>query len=93
MKFRKKPVIIEAIQWTGKNYNEIRQFTGLKLGRDLKLFPGGSFSDPLIIPTLEGNHRAEINDWIIREVKDKYYVCKPDIFEMTYEPVEEMPKV
>ena len=42
----------------------------------------------ITIPTLEGNHRADEGDWIITGVKGKVYPCKPDIFEMTYEPVE-----
>jgi len=42
--------------------------------------------DKVIIPTLEGDHLANIHDWIIKGVKGEFYPCKPDIFEMTYEP-------
>ncbi len=77
MKFRKKPVIIEAIQWTGQNCLEIQQFCGVT-----------PFTmDSFIIPTLEGNHTANIWDWIIKGVKGEFYPCKPDIFEQTYEKV------
>lgn len=40
------------------------------------------------IPTLEGTHRASLGDWIIKGVKGEFYPCKPDIFALTYEPVE-----
>lgn len=76
-KFRKKPVIIEAIQWTGNNLEEIKDFIGY-YEYDKK---------NLIIHTLEGKMIAQVNDWIIRGVQGEYYPCKPDIFEKTYEPV------
>lgn len=86
MKFRKKPVVIDAIQWTGMNHGEIKDFLGDK-------FEGGGFSettgDFITIHTLEGNMRADQNDWIIRGVKGEFYPCKPDIFEATYEAVGE----
>ena len=80
MKFRKKPVVIEALQFNGLNHDEIADFcspTPIKVG--------GGYT--LVIPTQEGDHTASKNDWIIRGVKDEYYPCKPDIFEATYEPV------
>ena len=77
VKFRKKPVIIEAIQWTGNNLEEIKDFMGYyELAKK-----------NLIIHTLEGKMIAQVNDWIIRGVQGEYYPCKPDIFEKTYEPV------
>ena len=82
MKFRKKPVVIEAIQWNGGNYEEIKGFVG-------KSLLGGLDDDDLLIKTLEGNHRANKNDWIIKGVKGEFYPCKPDIFEQTYDKVEE----
>ena len=81
MKFRKKPVVIDAIQWTEDNYEEICQFA-----KGILIDPLGD--GKLKIPTLEGNHIASINDWIIKGVKGELYPCKPDIFEQTYEPVE-----
>lgn len=76
-KFRKKPVMIEAIQWTGNNLEEIKDFMGCY----------EYAKKNLIIHTLEGKMIAQVNDWIIRGVQGEYYPCKPDIFEKTYEPV------
>jgi len=81
MKFRKKPVVIDAIQFTGENGMEIVHFAD---GRYVS--PDG---DALIIYTLEGNMRADVGDWIIKGVKGECYPCKPDIFEATYEAVKE----
>lgn len=78
-KYRKKPVVIEAVQWTGENVEEIEAFIG------------GGFSmtsSGLFIVTLEGEMFASLDDWIIRGVKGEFYPCKPDIFEATYEPVD-----
>ena len=80
MKYRKKPVVIDAVQWTGANLNEILEFV-----------PVGKWridGHDLFIITLEGEHFATPNDFIIREVKGEFYPCKPDIFEMTYELVK-----
>lgn len=76
--FTKKPVTIEAIQWTGLNCAEIANFAGSAISIIL-------FNQPLKVTTLEGCHIASINDWIIKGVKGEFYPCKPDIFEMTYE--------
>ena len=81
MKFRKKPVVIEAVQYDGKNSREIADFMECQ-------FPALD-GDQLLIGTLEGVMRADINDWIIKGVKGEFYPCKPDIFEKTYEKVEE----
>lgn len=80
MKFRKKPVVIEAIQFLG-NSEEVEEFVGKLLNY---LIGKG-----LVIPTLEGDMYASYGDWIIRGVNGEYYPCKPDIFEKTYERVEE----
>lgn len=77
--YRKKPVVIEAIQWTGNNLNEIVMFTekhNLQCGEN-----------ELKIKTLEGNMIASLGDYIIKGVKGEFYPCKPDIFEQTYEEV------
>ena len=87
MKFRKKPVVIDAVRWepdergVGRNAWPTDWPTG-KWGINL-----GTYD--LTIPTLEGDHRASPGDWIIRGVKGEFYPCKPDIFAATYEPVEE----
>lgn len=83
-KFRKKPVVVEAIQWNGDNFNEICNF----VGEDLEYNANGTGKpQELIIHTLEGEHYALINDWIIRGVKGECYPCKPDIFAQTYEEI------
>ena len=80
-KYRKKPVTIEAIQWTGENRSEICFFTGRCGG---KLFMEGE----LYITTMEGTHHASVGDFIIKGVRGEFYPCKPDIFAETYEFVE-----
>ena len=91
--FRKKPVVIEAIQLTWGNWNEICDFV------DPKYF-GGGFNPTLKpsglglrINTPEGTMEALENDWIIKGVNGEFYPCKPDIFEKTYELVEQTGKI
>lgn len=80
MKYRKKPVTIEAIKWTGDNISEIIVFGGSRIiVRD---------NNVLVIPTLEGDHEAQIGDMIIKGIKGELYPCKPDIFDATYDAVE-----
>jgi len=80
MKFRKKPVIIKAIQWKGNNFNELEEF-----GSQDKITSNSDGT--LTIETLEGNHTAKKGDWIIQGIQGELYPCKPDIFEETYEEV------
>ena len=87
-KYKKKPVEIEAIQWTGENVKEVFLF-GLNQQDlteetidQLKL-PSGD----LYIMTLEGTMIASKGDFIIKGVKGEFYPCKPDIFNMTYDQV------
>ena len=77
MKYRTKPCEIEAIQWTGKNYNEIEKFVGDSLA---KSYPLRKTNKNVIISTLEGNMRASINDYIIKGLRGEFYPCKPDVF-------------
>jgi hypothetical protein len=79
-RYRKKPVVIEAVQWTGENGNEIAEFLA---GEDWT-HPGG---EDIQIHTLEGTMAAAPGDYIIRGVQGEHYPCKPDIFEATYEAV------
>lgn len=85
MKYRKKPVVIEAIQWTGENADEVQAF--LRNGREHAAdgWVKGSYVE---IGTMEGLMVASIGDWIIRGVKGEHYPCKPDVFVATYEKVE-----
>lgn len=91
-KFRKKPVVIEAIQFDNLNYEEIEQFVGKELKKDVHdaAYQAGAGAPQmtLIIPTLEGEHIASPGDWIIKGVKGEFYPCKPDIFEATYEKAD-----
>lgn len=79
-KYRKKPVIIKAIQWTGKNLSEIDDF----MGRTVE-----NKGAALVIHTLEGDMEASIGDYIIKGLNGEFYPCKPDIFAKTYEEVTE----
>ncbi len=81
-KFRKKPVVVEAVRWNSKNYFDIIRLTGR---RDIRFFDDGS----CIIPTLEGDMIAKKGDYIIKGIKGEFYPCKPDIFNATYEVVSE----
>lgn len=80
-KYRKKPVVIDAMRYTGTNMADVLAWSGLP--ELTEYFDGG-----LEIPTLEGTMRADVGDWIIRGVKGELYPCKPDIFAATYEKVE-----
>lgn len=82
MKYRKKPVVVEAIRWDGDNLEEIATFMG-KYTYSNKLLP--CFS--LTIFTLGGRMDASIGDYIIKGIKGEFYPCKPDIFEQTYEAI------
>lgn len=79
MKYRKRPVVVEAVQFTGHNDAEVLDFC--PIARD----PVDTKAN-LIIPTPEGEMLVSIGDWVIRGVKGEFYPCKPDIFKETYEP-------
>ena len=81
-KYRKKPVTIEAIQWNGENLSEIRDFMRSTVE---------THGLVLIIPTLEGDMYASLNDYIIKGVNGEFYPCKPYIFAKTYEEVMSSP--
>lgn len=84
MKYTKKPVEIEAVQWLGYNFIEIDNFL-LTGTRKFETYP----KDGIVkIETLEGVMVASLDDYIIKGVKGEFYPCKPDIFKMTYEEVK-----
>jgi len=89
-KYRKKPVVIEAIKWDGTLFT-LKQLQSM--GMETTSYEADYFRvngiSGLVIKTLEGQHIADLGDWIIKGVKGEFYPCKPDIFEMTYEPVGE----
>jgi hypothetical protein len=80
MKFRKKPVVIDAEINTPENFNMVR----LLIGNSRAIHHLGD--GKLGITTLEGVMTANVGDWIIKGVKGECYPCKPDIFQQTYEP-------
>ena len=82
-KYIKKPVEIEAIQWTGNNLDEIISFVGIPNIEISRETVDQEFVDLSII-TLEGAMHCSINDFIIKGVKGEFYPCKPDIFYETY---------
>jgi hypothetical protein len=84
-KFRKKPVTIDGIQYTGDNLGEVLQFVSQHSKTKRKLW--ADEDGKLCIETLEGVMMASCNDWVIIGVVGEVYPCKPDIFEMTYEKV------
>ena len=89
-KYRKKPVVITAIVWTGKNLAEIIKFTGVsECSKDWTWEQRENVVTMfgLKIFTLEGSHMASIGDYIIKGVQGEFYPCKPDIFKETYEKV------
>ena len=88
MKYRKKPVVIDAIQFTQDNFPEVKAFTN-GLAHNFGIPDSSTMIAECIIPTLEGDHTATEGDYIIKGIKGEFYPCKPDIFEQTYEMVGE----
>ena len=81
-KYVKKPVEIEAVQWTGDNLLEVLNFCSSCFSYER------NGQQVLTISTLEGNMNASHGDFIIKGVKGEFYACKPDVFEMTYDKVD-----
>ena len=96
MKYRKKPVVIEAIQWDGtnKSTHEVITFIGQEVANDAitqeKFYDYCNIAlrDGIKIETLEGTMTASVGDFIIKGVSGEFYPCKPDVFYKTYEIVE-----
>lgn len=82
--FRKKPVVIEANLFDGTG-TAARGLARWSEGR-VQLLPG---ENRVAVETLEGTMRADVGDWILRGVNGEFYPCKPDIFEKTYDRVED----
>jgi hypothetical protein len=84
-KFRKKPVVVEAIRYEPHgNCAAVAEF----IGAGTRICEATGASDvSWLIETLEGRMEARPGDWIIKGVKGEFYPCKPDIFEATYEPL------
>lgn len=84
-KFRKRPVVIEAMQFTSESRNQCFRFVTCNCAPTFDV----SHNPTLTIQTLEGNMTAVDGDWIIKGIKGEFYPCKPDIFAATYEPVND----
>lgn len=86
-KFRKKPVVIEAMQLDGANREDIFKWASslTPLGHAVPVVPKSNAIGQMLVHTLEGTMTANPGDWIIRGVQGEFYPCKPDIFEQTYE--------
>lgn len=86
-RYRKKPVVIEAFQWTGgPDQTEDPVWLRAAIGRGAVYCQGGD--EPyLTIETLEGKMKVSVGDWVIKGVKGEIYPCKPDIFKATYDLV------
>ena len=85
MKFRKKPAVIEAVRFDGTNSLEVLSFVGAKVltGNTAGVYikPPGTFES-------DSEMFVSIGDWIIKGVQGEFYLCKPDVFEATYERVD-----
>ena len=97
MKYRKKPIVIDALLWDGKDHRGMYEFLGgnpannIEVNNDDFHIDHGLVRGGLVIKTSEGDMVANIGDYIIKEPFDKergFYPCKPDIFKLTYEAVE-----
>lgn len=91
-KYRKKPIVVEAVQWNGVNRGEIESFCGHdNVEFKVEILSGSTLGLQLIIKTLEGDMVANRGDYIIKSICGEFYSCKEEIFEKTYEllPKEE----
>lgn len=80
-RFRKKPVIVDAIQFTGSNVAEVAALL------DWDYDEGTSDDETLIIETLNGDVTVSVGEWIVRGIAGEGYPCRADIFAATYDPV------
>ena len=87
-RFRKKPVEVEAIKFTGANLGDVTTFLGKEPPRRSLAVHGEAPLWAVMIETWEGPMRASPGEWIIKGVQGEFYPCKPDIFAETYEAVD-----
>lgn len=90
-RYRKKPAEIEAMRWDGSmdSTDRITYWCGGIYDYTVKPSDHTDKCEWIAIPTLEGTMKANVGDYVIKGVKGEFYPCKPDIFEATYEPVED----
>ena len=84
-KYRKMPVTVDAMQFTGRNGVAVAMWCGGKYQSEAKASDPTDVAEWVAIPTLEGVMRANRGDYVIRGVQGEFYPCKPDIFAETYE--------
>ena len=91
MKYRKIPVVIEAMEWTGENVKEIKEFCGkaAKIHYQYTMAAPDQPTIMLVLDTLEGEMHASVGNMIIKGVKGEVYPCRRDIFDQTYEVVND----
>lgn len=91
MKYRKIPVTIEAVQWTGENIQKIKEFAGAaaKIHYQYTAITPDLPNIILVLDTLEGEMHASKGDYVIKDADGEFCVCKPSVFEKTYEEVNE----
>ena len=87
--YKKVPVTVKALQWTGRNDEEVEKFIGDwflgYVNNCVKFSPTEQYKSVMLkLKTLEGVMYASIGDYIIEGVDGEFYPCKPDIFEQTY---------
>ena len=88
MKYRKKPIVVEAIRWTRGNTNEVLEFAKVALAKPYAYIWAETGERFIDLNTLEGKFAAMEGDWIIKGVAGEFYPCKNEIFEATYEVAE-----
>lgn len=91
-RYRKKPIVVEAIQWNGVNRGEVEMFCGHdNVEFKVEILSGSTLGLQLIVKALEGDMVANRGDYIIKGICGEFYSCKEEIFEKTYEllPKEE----
>ena len=86
MKFRKKPVVIEAFQWKPKARVDETPDWFFNACFQQRIYP--EIDGTLSILTLERKMTAQPGDWLIKDLQDELYPCKPDFFAATYDPVD-----
>ncbi len=90
--YRKRPIVIQAIQYNNLNRTKIEEFVGQELKQELEseaayIAGQGAPICSITIPTMEGNMKAMPGDYIIKGIENEYYPCKESIFQATYEEV------
>jgi hypothetical protein len=92
-KYRKLPIVIDALIWNGKNHRSMFNFLGgsnsdhISTSGENFYIDHGKVEGGLMLKTLEGEHKASVGDYVIKGISGEFYPCKPDIFKATYEQV------